>query len=722
MAQPHWITTPGSIGIFPTSIPLTYSLIASTSYPSGPLTYILLNGSLPEGTDSDPMILSSSGVLTGTPKPIKEQTTFVFTVRATDSFGNIRDGVFSIDIVGTGVVTLTQPNGQLMNVFDSIYVDFKLGINDYNGLLPYTAKISSGELPQGLQLDATGRITGYPAAPYLDNGSPTTKTYNFSIQLVSELGTSSGQFYIVVRNQYLSKAAHTIKPALLNTQPLSIPISDTDPYNGYYLLGTTNLGTFNSGDYFNFKFIGHDFEDDPIGYSFGSLPPGLVGNTTTGWITGTPILDDGTIMQYAFTVAVFKTIYPNVISQIHNFTMRVSNDVSETIVWNTDGNLGSLFNGETSNLYVDATATKPLSYEIVSGSLPSNLELLSNGSIIGRVAFEPETTLTPLDTKLTYTFSVMAYMTNHAIVNSTKEFTITVDMKYLTPTENIYFKATPDLAGRQVINSLLDNADLIPYDYLYRPEDPYYGKSQDVRVVMSYGIKANTLQNYLTTLDTNFYNRKIILGEIKTAIATNLSGEILYEVVYAEVVDPLITPDGVSIPDRITWPRRISLDEGDFYTTNTDLYVTSGTVYTSDSPGYTNKLYPGSVENMRNKVISTLPYDSSQDWLPAWMTSQQSDGSTIGFKQVWVICYTKPGKAAVIRNNIYSYWSHRLNEIDFSLDRFLVDKSATFNFNLNPGTPSWSTLPGGVPPPEPMNTYDLPVLFPRTNILPNSNN
>lgn len=722
MAQPYWITELGSIGIFPTGVPLRYSLVASTNYSTGPLSYTLLNGSLPEGIPTDPMKISSSGVITGTPKPISEQTTFVFTVRVKDSFGNIRDGVFSMDIIGTGIATITQPTGQLMNVFDSIYVDYKIEINDYEGLLPYSAKISSGELPPGLQLDNTGRITGYPEPPYLSNGSPTTKTFSFSVQVVSEFGISVGQFYIVVRNQYLTRAEHTIKPVLLNTQPLTLPISTTDPYNGYYLLGTNNLGTFNSGDYFNFKFIGYDFEDDDISYSFGALPPGLVGDSTTGWITGIPSIDEGSIMQYSFSVTVFKTSYPNIIGQIQNFTIRITNNVSESIVWNTNSDLGVLFNGETSHLYVDASADESLSYELVSGRLPSNLELLSNGSIIGRIAFEPETTITPIDTELTYTFSIMVYKTSHAIVNSVKEFTLTVDMKYITPTENVYFKATPGLDGRQIINSLLNSQTLIPNEYLYRPEDPYYGKSSEIRVVMSYGIKANTLKNYLTTLDTNFYNRKIVLGEIKTAIAKNLNDEIIYEVVYAEVVDPLITPDGVSIPNSIVWPRLITLDNGDFYTSNTDLYTSSGMVYTTASPGYTRTLNPGSIENMRNKVISTLPYDSSQDWLPTWMTSQQSDGNTIGFKQVWVICYTKPGKAAVIRNNIYSFWPHRLNEIDFSLDRFLVDKSATFNFNLNPGTPSWSTLPGGVPTPDPMNTYDLPVLFPRTNILPNSNN
>lgn len=716
MTNPIWNTPAGNIGTYPCGFSLNFTFSAFPSTPGSNLVFKVLNGTLPSGT-----ILSPNGVLSGIVQNIAEETLYNFTIRVTDSYGRLSDRTFSVTISGSGIPTIITPNGQLTNTTDSVYVDLKINVMNFSGLIPYTIKLSSGSLPPGLSMDPLGRITGYPLPPELANGSPTTKTYNFSVQLLSEYGTVNGTFFIIVRNQLLTKSAHQIAPAILNSYPLHIPIEKDDPYYAYYLLEAPNLGTIKANEYFSFKVIGHDFEEDELTYSFSALPPGLQGNNTTGWITGIPIIGDNSISEYNFTVVVYKKNYPTVKSSIQKLSIRITNNISETISWLTDSDLGIIYNGELSDLYVDATAERSITYELVSGSLPVNLSLLPNGSIVGKVSFEPESEVTPLNSQITYTFTVKAYLTEYPIVYTTRQFHLIVDKKFLFPTENVYFKATPNLEGRAVIQSLLTDNSLIPDEYLYRPGDVYFGKASEVRVVMTYGIRASTLQTYLDTLNTNFYYRKIVLGELKTAIARNDAGDVIYEVVYSEVIDGLITPEGTSIPEEIYWPRKISLNLGDYYTANTELYTSSTSLFTSSSPGFFQKLYPASIQNMRSKIINTIPYDNSQVFLPLWMTSQQTDGGTLGFKQVWVICYTLPGKSTVVMNNINNYWPHKLNEIDFSIDRFLVDKSATYNYNLYPGTPSWSTLPGATPTPDPLNSNDLPVLFPRTNILPNSN-
>jgi hypothetical protein len=715
MSQLLWNTPAGNIGTYPSRLPITYTFSAIAPTVGDSVEYILLNGVLPIGVS-----LLSNGQLTGVIGSIAEETVYSFTIRAKDSFNSISDRTFSLTVSGVGIPVISTPDGQIANTLDSVYVDKTINVTNYANI-PYIIKLSGGSLPPGLSISNTGRITGYAEPPILTNGSPTTKTYEFALQLISEYGVDGGIFNIVVRNQLLTKSPHQINPVILNSYPLELPISTTDPYYSYYLVDTINLGTTKSGEYFNFKFIGYDFEDDSLTYSFGSLPPGLTGNSTTGWITGVPIIASNTIIEYGFTVVVYKTLYPSIKSSIQRFVIRVSNEVDETITWNTDSDLGTLLNGELSDLYVDATGFGNLSYELVSGRLPDNLSLLSNGSIIGKVSFEPESFLTMVGTKITYAFTVKAFLTDNPIVSSTKEFTLTTDKQFLEPTESVYLKATPDLPGRAIIQSLLTDTSIIPNEYLYRPEDVYFGKASDIRVVVTYGVNASKLTTYLDTLNTNFYYRKIVLGELKTAIATNENNETLYEVVYSEIVDGLITPDGVSIPDEIVWPRKISLNQGDYYTSNTSIYNSSTEVFTSASPGFVQKLYPASLQNMRNKIISTIPYNNSQTFLPLWMTSQQADGSTLGFKQVWVICYTLPGKSQEVLNNINDSWPYKLNQIDFSIDRFIVDKSATYNYNLYPGIPSWSSLPGATPTPDPLDTYDLPVLFSNTNILPNSN-
>jgi hypothetical protein len=121
---------------------------------------------------------------------------------------------------------------------------------------------------------------------------------------------------------------------------------------------------------------------------------------------------------------------------------------------------------------------------------------------------------------------------------------------------------------------------------------------------------------------------------------------------------------------------------------------------------------------MRNRVSQVLGQEFDSRLLPLWMTSQQANGSTLGYTQAWVICYTKPGFSETIKNNIVNNWNHTLNEINFQIDRFTVNKSATYNYDNNLTPPAWTRLPSGTPVPDPLDSKDFYVLFPRQTILP----
>jgi hypothetical protein len=120
---------------------------------------------------------------------------------------------------------------------------------------------------------------------------------------------------------------------------------------------------------------------------------------------------------------------------------------------------------------------------------------------------------------------------------------------------------------------------------------------------------------------------------------------------------------------------------------------------------------------MRNRVGQVLGQVFNSSLLPLWMTSQQNNGSTLGYTQAWVICYTKPGFSDIIKANIENNWNHTLNEINFEIDRFSVDKSVTYDYNTV--TDKWDGLPSATPTPNPLNSQDFYVLFPQTTILPN---
>jgi hypothetical protein len=262
---------------------------------------------------------------------------------------------------------------------------------------------------------------------------------------------------------------------------------------------------------------------------------------------------------------------------------------------------------------------------------------------------------------------------------------------------------------------------------VYRPNDIYFGKATSIIYEHAYGIYASAIDEYLAAVTQNHYWRNITLGEIKTAVAKNSLGEIIYEVVYSEVIDNLVNPLGVSIQQEIYWPTPIDLSLGPWYTSITNIFTSyifpdsngQPTFYTSLTPGFARTLYPNSLYNMRTRVAQELGQEYNSRLLPLWMTSQQENGSTLGYTQAWVICYTKPGLATAIKDKINAQWPYTLNQINFKIDRFSVDKSATYDFDNNLNPPAWTGLPSAQPVPDPLDSNDFYVLFPRQTILPN---
>ena len=121
---------------------------------------------------------------------------------------------------------------------------------------------------------------------------------------------------------------------------------------------------------------------------------------------------------------------------------------------------------------------------------------------------------------------------------------------------------------------------------------------------------------------------------------------------------------------------------------------------------------------MRTQVTGVIGQNADNTLLPLWMVTQQGGSNTLGFVQAWVVCYTLPGYSDAIKTNIEQNWQYTLNQIDFTVDRFMVNKSMTYNYNTNLSKPQWTEFPSAVPYPNPTNTYDMSVLFPRKTILP----
>lgn len=724
MSQPVWITAEGNLGIYPESIPLSISLLAVPVTPAGQITYQLLSGSLPTGTKENPITLDAFGNITGLPVNVAAETKSKFTVRVTDELNNIRDRTFTISITGVNNPKFIMPSGSILNIVDSLYVEYNVDYTNPVTTNGVTMVVSSGSLPPGLYLDSSmGTITGYPEIPTLPNGSPTTITYSFSLELRSKLGNDLVFYTITIRNHQLNNPPNTRTPVILNTKPLIHVIPVNDEYFDYYLPHGRSIPAIRAFDYFSFKIIAKDFDNNDIIYQFGNLPPGLVGDNNTGWITGTPVLDQVGIFTYVVSVCIAKKDTTAIVSEHEYYPITVSYNVPLDIQFTTDSDLGVIYNGTVSDLVIKATSLQDLYYEVISGSLPPNLTLLRTGEIVGRVSHQPTTKLLAHNDTSEFTFTVQAYSGVYSALRLTKTFTLVVQQYYPEPIESIYFKASPAINGKKIIQSLLTDSTLIPSEYLYRPDDIYYGKAHDVSIVQAYGLKSSTVQQYIDAIQANHYWRKIILGPLQTAVATDNNGNVIYEVVYSKIIDDLENSNNKSLPRKITLKKAASLNLGPWLINNSDIKISPNsyrkqTMTTSLSPGSVRELYPASLQNMRSELTDYIPQNNDSNLLPKWMTTQQTDSQSLGFVQAWVICYTKPGYSETIKDLINNNWNHSLNEIDFTIDRYYVDKSATYDWNTNLSYPAWDNLPSSTPAPNPINKYDVCVLFPRKTIFP----
>lgn len=721
MAQPVWGTAAGSLGTYPAGVAISIQLIASPVFPATLLTYELLGGSFPNSVKGFNIAISEEGLITGIPNPVATNTTSNFTVRITDEFQQIRDRTFSLEITGSVTPYFTTPAGKIVDIIDGTWTSYNIKYNNVVSSLaenPIKIELTVGQLPPGLEINTDGLIQGYARPP-----DTPTKIYTFTLVLTSPMGNDISTYSISVYNQATDSKSNSRAPAILNYNPLSFKLNPSDPFHDFYL-ASKYIPPIKSGDYFAFKVIGYDFDGNSLLYYFSSLPLGLYGNLHTGWVTGTPTLGTTGSSQFAFSVRVAKSEHTRVVSETYDFIFTVNRDVKNDISWVSNSNLGTIANGTISDLRVLASSEYELQYYLIDGELPPNLSLSNNGNILGRVAQQPATTLFKTGDEIEYTFTIQATTSLYALLTSTKTFTVTVQQVFNSPFENIYFKASPNMQDRTKLGTLLNDDTLIPPEYLYRADDIYFGKSRDITYVHAYGMNASSAASYISAVSKNHYWREVTLGEIKTAVAKDENQNILYEVVYSQISDELVNYDGVSIASEIAWPKNINLNLGPWITSDTtisDSFITvqSKDFYVSQTPGEVRKLYPGSYVNMRNQLASVIGENFDSRLLPLWMRSQQANGTILGYIQAWVICYTLPDKAAIIKNNILNNWSYDINEINFTVDRYLVDKSYTYDYNTLLKTPSWEHLPSSPTIDNgALNRHDFSVLFPKKTILP----
>lgn len=698
MAQPVWITPPGTLGTIAEGIFYQIPLQAYEPELGETVYYELIAGNLPPGIQCEAtgLIAGVPGAIAnvqGVPLEVNRDVTSKFAVRAYTKktvsgqqvVNRLADRTFTITVTGPDAPRFTTPAGTVATYFDGSQV---LGLQiNYTDIDPdeiIVIRLISGQLPPGLTLTTSGLISGF-IAPDISTNAPVDFTYEFVLELTDGTNSDIRTFNIVVYNRNTMTADNTNL-----TSDNTFVTADVTPVRTPILLTPQgSIGTVQNNNFFAFQFEGIDLDGDSIGYILvlsSDEVPGLTLDPESGWLYGY-IPDLGlTENVYEFQIEVYKLDDPVYISEPYSYSLTVTGDINGEIRWLTPSNLGTIVNGATSTLYVEAVnrGGLALQYQLLSGSassLPQGLQLLPSGDIAGRCSFNtfaldsgtttfdvtPQNGLSrPTTFDLVFSFVVQVTSLN-GVVNVTRTFSITVIREYQTPYNNLYVQAMPPEDDRALLNSLLQNSDVFRPDLIYRPTDLNFGVATRVIYMHAFGLNPDTLADYYSSLYENHYWKNLVLGNIQVAQARNAAGEVIYEVVYSNVKDNLLNDAGQSVSKQVNLAFPIN------ETDSTEISV----------------VYPNSLINMRDQVIDTVGQVGNV--LPLWMLSKQANGRVLGFTPAWVIAYAKPGRGEQIAYNIRTRFGDQLNLIDFKVDRYELDALLTLNWDT--ATQTWDPTP-----------------------------
>jgi len=215
---------------------------------------------------------SSTGRIYGSAGDITSDTTYSFTITASDGITSIPQ-LFTITVKNNLAPTWITPSGSLGTTYEGNNINYQVVATDLSDpTLTYT--LTSGTLPTGSTLNASSGIISGPPVSVSSN-----TTYTFTISVSDGYLSSSRTFSINITN---------------NIQPV-------------WTTTAGSLGTFNGNASINTNIIANDADGlpQPLTYSIvaGELPSGVILSYSNGVgiIYGT-IPSLGTTTTYIFTI------------------------------------------------------------------------------------------------------------------------------------------------------------------------------------------------------------------------------------------------------------------------------------------------------------------------------------------------------------------------------------------------------------------------------------
>ena len=451
------------------------------------------------------------------------------------------------------------------------------------------------ELPPGLVLDSiTGEVTG--RVPYQP---AVTREYNFTVNAIRQIadtdyeviefdlyeedtpilaGTKFVDIKLKIRNvetlqkitrlgnlsQNYGNVTEFTQQEKFDTLVLAEPLIS----NSFFIAEATPVGsntirvkdpqtTSIEGVYYD-GITEHKFNSITLvtinGQVYGDIQ--LSGNIAQEIPAGTKIYYGTAIPKNTHFVLQLTADDFDIANTKKQFSIKMLGEVDSTISWITPSDLGTLRANFTSTLAVSAKTTVPngkLFYSITGGKLPPGLRLSPDGEIIGTInqfgtadspgltVFDNKTTQfdggkTTIDRKYTFTILAQDQFGFSAIERNFSLSTIDPDDILYS---NINMRPLLPQSQRSLFRSFIGNSNIFTPSLIYRPNDPKFGVQTELNMLLYAGIETKDVGNYVGAIGLNHKRKTYRFGEVKTAIAKQPgSNEIVYEVVYVEIIDP----------------------------------------------------------------------------------------------------------------------------------------------------------------------------------------
>ncbi|MDB6120964.1 MAG: hypothetical protein JWO08_4745, partial [Verrucomicrobiaceae bacterium] len=303
-----------------------YSQALSSSGSFGTLVWSISSGTLPAGL----AINSTTGAITGTPTSVTSGTSGTsLSITAQDQYGCTVTQAYTLKIcpvLGFSPSTLATP---------VVGTAYSQTITAGNGTGPYTFTVSSGTPPTGLSLGTSGVLSGTPT-------STTSKT--FTVQATDANGCPGTISYTLTP----VCPAVTLSPSTVAVGTVSSVYSQSLSASGGTAPYTWSLQS-------------------------GTLPAGLSLASSTGVISGTPTVTNG-----SGTPLTFKAIGLYGCSGVISYTLKICPVITVSPAALPNGTVGTAY----STTITQSGGASPVTFAVTSGTLPAGLSLSSSTGVI----------------------------------------------------------------------------------------------------------------------------------------------------------------------------------------------------------------------------------------------------------------------------------------------------------------------------------------------------